>query len=71
MLDFLVELSARKKLPQVLSLSLGSLGAHSCIAHNEAVKLGHTQSECRDFMQEQRQVCMFLSESQVNKISML
>jgi len=30
MLDFLNELAARKEVPQVLSLSLGSLSAYSC-----------------------------------------
>ena len=30
LLDFVTSLAARKTLPQVLSISLGSLGAYSC-----------------------------------------
>eukprot|EP00038_Savillea_parva_P018479 m.23893 g.23893 ORF g.23893 m.23893 type:complete len:595 (-) comp4113_c0_seq1:25-1809(-) len=70
LLDFVLDLPNRKTLPQVLSISLGSLSAASCkLLCTEAVKQGFTAAECHSFMQEQRQVCMYLSEAQVDKIS--
>jgi len=69
-LDFLTQLSARSTLPHVLSLSLGSLGAASCeLLCKEAAKKGHSEDECRAYLQEQRQVCMFLSEPQLARIN--
>jgi len=69
MLDFLTQLAARPKLPHVLSLSLGSLSAASCDKLcDEAAKLGHSREECDSFLQTQRQVCMFLSKEQVQRI---
>ena len=70
LLDFITQLSSRKKIPQVLSLSLGSLSAFSCDKLcSEAVKRGHTLKECNDYLQKQRQVCMFLSQGQVDRIN--
>lgn len=51
-------------------MSLGSLSAYSCdLLCSEAVKRGHTQDECHSFLQSQRQVCMFLSQPQVDRIN--
>merc|ERR1712232_527097 len=59
LLDFLTELPSRSTIPQVLSMSLGSLSAYSCdLLCSEAVKKGHSQEECHNFLQDQRQVCM-------------
>jgi tripeptidyl-peptidase-1 len=70
LLDFITQLSTRKELPQVLSLSLGSLGAYSCnLLCEAAAKKGIATADCQSFLQQQRQVCMFLSEKQVNRIS--
>jgi len=70
LLDFATGLSSREVLPHVLSMSLGSLAAYSCdLLCSEAVKAGHTQEECHAFLQEQRQVCMFLSTAQVARIN--
>eukprot|EP00930_Biecheleria_cincta_P007647 TRINITY_DN10888_c0_g4_i1.p1 TRINITY_DN10888_c0_g4~~TRINITY_DN10888_c0_g4_i1.p1 ORF type:complete len:576 (-),score=113.37 TRINITY_DN10888_c0_g4_i1:73-1800(-) len=69
MLDFLTQLAARPKLPHVLSLSLGSLSAASCDKLcDEAAKLGQSKDECNSFLQTQRQVCMFMSTEQVQRI---
>lgn len=70
LLDFITELAARKTVPHVLSISLGSLSAYSCdLLCTEAEKRGHTLEECNDFLQNQRQVCMFLSKAQVARIN--
>ena len=70
MLDFLVQLPTRAVVPQVLSISLGSLSAYSCdLLCTEAVKMGHTLKECQAFMQNQRQVCMYMSQQQVDRIN--
>ncbi|CAK0910200.1 unnamed protein product [Prorocentrum cordatum] len=70
MLDFLTELPSRSTLPQVLSLSLGSLSAYSCdLLISEGIKAGHTEKEIREFLQSQRQVCMFLNRDQVRRIN--
>jgi len=70
-LDFVTDLSARtQNVPQVLSLSLGSLSAYSCdLLCAKAVEKGFSLQECNAFMQEQRQVCMFLTQDQVQRIS--
>eukprot|EP00471_Norrisiella_sphaerica_P005370 CAMPEP_0184481504 /NCGR_PEP_ID=MMETSP0113_2-20130426/3059_1 /TAXON_ID=91329 /ORGANISM="Norrisiella sphaerica, Strain BC52" /LENGTH=628 /DNA_ID=CAMNT_0026860673 /DNA_START=94 /DNA_END=1980 /DNA_ORIENTATION=+ len=72
LLEFLTDLASRpeEQKPHVLSLSLGSLSASSCdLLCTEAEKLGHNVDSCRKFMQKQRQVCMFISEAQVSRIS--
>ncbi len=57
MLDFLTKLADRPKLPNVLSLSLGSLSAYSCeLLCRKAVEEGVSQQECNDYIQQQRQV---------------
>lgn len=68
-LDFVTELASREIVPHVLSLSLGSLSPASCgILCSEMVKKGHTQEACHDYMQQQRQVCMYLSTKQAARI---
>ena len=70
LLDFVTTLSSRKQLPQVLSLSLGSLNAYSCqLLCDKAVAKGISMADCNQYLQQQRQVCMFLSIDQVNRIS--
>lgn len=70
LLDFVTQLAAREEVPQVLSLSLGSLSGESCdLLCDKAVDAGHTRQECRDYLQQQRQVCMFLSQDQVSRIN--
>eukprot|EP00929_Paragymnodinium_shiwhaense_P025351 TRINITY_DN15355_c0_g1_i1.p1 TRINITY_DN15355_c0_g1~~TRINITY_DN15355_c0_g1_i1.p1 ORF type:complete len:571 (+),score=111.53 TRINITY_DN15355_c0_g1_i1:319-2031(+) len=70
LLDFLTELQSRQVLPQVMSLSLGSLSSKSCeILCEQAAKRGHTEDECESYMQQQRQVCMYLSDAQTQRIS--
>lgn len=70
LLDFATELATRETLPHVLSMSLGSLSAASCDKLcEEAEKLGHSQDECGSFLQKQRQVCMFLSQDQTDRIN--
>merc|ERR1712137_1518460 len=70
LLDFATELAQRETVPQGLSMSLGSLSPASCdLLCSEAVKMGHTDEECRAYMQERRQVCMYLSQDQFACIS--
>jgi hypothetical protein len=70
LLDFVNELSSRKVLPQVLSISLGSLNAYSCnLLCDKALEKGISKSDCSNYLQQQRQVCMFLSTEQVNRIN--
>lgn len=70
LLDFITELPSREKLPHVLSISLGSLSAASCdLLCDEAVKKGQKMSTCHAFMQQQRQVCMYLSQAQTERIN--
>merc|ERR1719265_2417711 len=48
LLDFITELSSRKTVPHVLSMSLGSLAAYSCdLLCSEAVKMGYSEEECK------------------------
>lgn len=70
MLDFVTELPSRSVVPQVLSLSLGSLSAYSCdLLITEGQKAGFSDSDVRKYLQQQRQVCMFLSKGQVTRIN--
>ena len=70
LLDFITELASREKVPQVLSSSLGSLSAFSCdLLCEKAVDKGFDLSKCQAFLQDQRQVCMFMSKDQVNRIN--
>eukprot|EP00041_Stephanoeca_diplocostata_P039946 m.1638211 g.1638211 ORF g.1638211 m.1638211 type:complete len:561 (-) comp27282_c0_seq1:102-1784(-) len=70
LLDFVTELATRDTLPQVLSISLGSLSSASCaLLCSEAAKSGISHTECNDFLQQQRQVCMYLSDAQTARIS--
>merc|ERR1712048_1331849 len=70
LLDFVTQLQSRPVVPQGLSLSLGSLSAYSCdLLISEAQKAGFSEKEARQYLQEQRQVCMFLSREQVRRIN--
>jgi len=70
LLIFLTDLASRKELPQVLSLSLGSLSPASCdLLCTEAVKKGVSAEKCNEFLQSQRQVCMFEDQQQVARIN--
>ena len=71
LLDFVTGLASRKTVPHVLSLSLGSLSARSfTLLCEEAVKTGEvTLKDCESYLQQQRQVCMFLSADQVDRIN--
>jgi hypothetical protein len=70
LLDFVTQLQSRSVVPQVLSLSLGSLSAYSCdLLISEAQKAGFSEKEVRQYLQQQRQVCMFLSREQVRRIN--
>jgi len=72
MLDFVSELASRASVPQVLSLSLGSLSPTSCDKLcDEATKQAggaFTLAACRSYLQTQRQVCMFESPAQAELI---
>jgi tripeptidyl-peptidase-1 len=51
-------------------MSLGSLSGASCdLLCSEAAKEGHSEKDCNDFLQQQRQVCMFLSQDQTLRIN--
>lgn len=70
LLDFVTEFPSRPVLPQVLSLSLGSLSAYSCdLLISEGVKAGFSEADVRKYLQDQRQVCLFLSREQVRRIN--
>jgi|TARA_B110000208_G_scaffold104622_1_gene129913 tripeptidyl-peptidase-1 len=72
LLDFVTDLAARPTVPQVLSISLGSLSAFSCdLLCREVVKDDPSiaAATCKEFMQNQRQVCMYLSEAQNVRIN--
>eukprot|EP01028_Stygiella_incarcerata_P011034 TRINITY_DN603_c0_g8_i1.p1 TRINITY_DN603_c0_g8~~TRINITY_DN603_c0_g8_i1.p1 ORF type:complete len:578 (+),score=153.38 TRINITY_DN603_c0_g8_i1:184-1917(+) len=73
-LKFLVDLGERpdEKLPLVLSFSLGSLSYDACnmlctLIHNYLP--GATQKECEEYISEQRQVCMFGSSWEVDRMN--
>lgn len=70
-LDFVSDLSSRPSVPHVLSLSLGSLSAFSCqLLCEKAVETGQVSSdECHQYLQSQRQVCMYESTGQVAAIN--
>ena len=70
LLDFLTDLAQRDSVPQVLSMSLGSLSAASCdLLCSEAQAMGFTLQDCQDYLATQRQVCMFLSQDQTDRIN--
>ena len=71
LLDFLSELANRPTVPQVLSLSLGSLSAYSCdLLCSKAAETGLVSlQECQEYLQSQRQVCMFTSQDEVSRIN--
>ena len=65
LLAFLVELNSRDIVPQVLSMSLGSLSFGSCdkVCSSLAKKGGHSYSSCWSYLQTQFQACMFDSQA--------
>lgn len=69
-LDFITQLASRKVLPQVLSLSLGSLSPYSCemLCAKAAAGGSVGLDECKQYLQTQRQVCMYMSAAQAAKI---
>lgn len=70
LLDFATSLASRQVLPHVLSMSLGSLASASCeLLCEQAAKRGYSSEECNNFLQDQRQVCMFLSNDQSARIN--
>lgn len=70
MLDFVTELPGRSVVPQVLSISLGSLSPYSCdLLCTKVQAAGFSEAECNHFMQQQRQVCMYLTQAQVERIN--
>ncbi len=70
LLDFVADLSANASVPHILSMSLGSLSAASCdLLCDEISKMGFTVQECNAYMATQRQVCMFLSTDQTERIN--
>lgn len=70
LLDFLTALPNRDTLPQVLSMSLGSLSSASCeLLCTEAATMGHTLKECQAYIAKQRQVCMYLTTEQTARIN--
>ena len=70
LLDFVADLSANQSIPHILSMSLGSLSAASCnLLCDEISSMGFTLQECNDYMATQRQVCMFLTTDQTERIN--
>lgn len=69
-LAFSINVTQAQKVPLVLSLSLGSLSAYAC---NQlcvyAAAMGVSESDCSNYMQNQRQICMMDSVSQSQIIS--
>eukprot|EP00039_Didymoeca_costata_P018701 m.334600 g.334600 ORF g.334600 m.334600 type:complete len:596 (-) comp17395_c0_seq1:103-1890(-) len=67
------DIAARKtNFPLVLSLSLGSLGYDSCdylCTEYSKSKPDGAYKECHDFIQTQRQVCLYASYDQMNRIN--
>lgn len=69
-LDFVQTLSSQPQIPNVLSLSLGSLSAGSCsILCEQVQKSGYSEQQCVKYMNTQRQVCMMDSTDQEDLIS--
>lgn len=58
-------------LPHVLSLSLGSLGYESCVALCKGVTSmsNYSFEECHDYIQTLRQVCLYASSEQQDRIN--
>ena len=72
MLDWITSLASApaEELPQVISLSLGSLSPASCdLLCEQVAKEGHSLTACEAFLQKQRQVCMFIDEAQTARIN--
>ena len=55
----------------MLSLSLGSLAFDAChsLCTHLAATTAFTVSECHNYMQQQRQVCLYASETQQERIN--
>ncbi len=65
------EIAQRKTVPLVLSLSLGSLAFDACnaLCTNLAATTSFSYAECHDYMQKQRQICLYASEAQQERIN--
>lgn len=70
-LDFVVQLASAPSVPGGLSLSLGSLSAYSCsqLCTVASQKYGVGLTDCQNYLQQQRQVCMMDSMDQQAQIS--
>ena len=70
LLAWLVELNGRASLPNVISMSLGSLSFGSCDKMCTALVAqgGYSYSQCWSYLQTQFQVCMFSSEKEEQRI---
>lgn len=72
-LHFVIDLNSNPSPPLVISLSLGSLSWDSCnILCKSAVSLSQgktTFAECEEYMQTQRQVCMYPDSAQMDRIN--
>lgn len=73
LLNFVDALSNHTDLPYVLSMSLGSLSWASCndLCVQSVINTGGsiTYDECVSYMQSQRQVCMYTSAEETEKIN--
>ena len=70
LLAWVVELNGRASLPNVISMSLGSLSFGSCDKMCTALVAqgGYSYSQCWSYLQTQFQVCMFSSEKEEQRI---
>ncbi|KJE97784.1 tripeptidyl-peptidase I [Capsaspora owczarzaki ATCC 30864] len=74
LLNFVSTLSNQSTLPHVLSMSLGSLSWASCdtLCRDAVSNTGGKQfnyDDCIQYMQSQRQVCMYTSQDETDKIN--
>jgi len=62
--------SGQRPLPLVISLSLGSLSWDSCdlLCRGVASKGNFTYAQCADYMQQQRQVCMYPDSQGIDRM---
>ena len=70
LLAFLVELNSRAEVPNVLSMSLGSLSFGACnkVCNALASKGSHSYEDCWNYLQTQFQACMFPSQEVEDRI---
>jgi tripeptidyl-peptidase-1 len=65
------EIARRRTVPLVLSLSLGSLAFDACdaLCTSLAATTAFSHAQCHDYMQKQRQICLYASEAQQERIN--